>query len=207
MSMSREIWNKNLQGFKSSTTASKNYAKVCSEAALEHFAEHGDVVYLQEFLDAIPTNYGRKAAFLQWAKDFSPLAMKDGKLVKDKSDKANPFDLPGAMSEPFWHHSPDTAIGAVFFTEDDVVKSLSRALKRLEAKKPKTETAKIELYKAKALVASLDPHPTEPVNDPSQEAGEDELDNTQPETAEEAAAILAPNSIPADEAVSQRAAG
>ena len=178
MSMSRQDWDKNLKGFKSSTQRSKNLALICSVAALEHFAEHGDVVYLQEMHDAMPANYLRRAALLQWAKDHSPLTMgEDGKLAKDKSDKARPFDIAKAKEKAFWDYMPEREV--VFFDESDIIVSLERAIKRFESKnmKPKSEAAKAELDKAKDAIKALKPVIAD---DESEDGAEDMADETTP---------------------------
>lgn len=115
--MDRETWNKNLQAFVKATQASMKLAVDLANAALAHFAKHGDVIYLNELMDAIPENYGRRAAFSKWAGAHAPLAMQNGKFVKDRkkaeeTDWDNPdgevkaAKLKTASEKTFWDFAP-----------------------------------------------------------------------------------------------------
>jgi hypothetical protein len=115
--MDRETWNKNLKAFINATQASMKLAVDLANAAIAHFAKHGDVIYLNELMDAIPENYGRRAAFAKWAGAHAPLAIQNGKFVKDRkkaeeSDWDNPDgevkagQLKAASEKTFWDFAP-----------------------------------------------------------------------------------------------------
>jgi hypothetical protein len=99
-----------LKRFVSATKNSMKYAILCSEMGLAHFEKTGDLVYCQSFMDAMPKNFIRKTAYLKWLVAFSPAELKGGKLVKDKSETANPFDLDGARQITFWDMLPEKEI-------------------------------------------------------------------------------------------------
>src|SRR3546814_10635520 len=86
--MTREEFSKKLKLFIGATRNSMKYARECAEAGLRHFAEHGDTVFCQELLDAMPKNYVRRAAYLKWLSAHAPITMLENKLAKDKSDEA-----------------------------------------------------------------------------------------------------------------------
>lgn len=122
-----------LATFIASTKSSQESARVCSEMALAHFAEHGNTIWLQRFHDAMPKNYTRRAAFLKWAAAFSPLAMVKGKLVKDTSEHAAEFNVEGAAKKPFWEFAPETEITE--FSAEDIVAAMENLVKRFQGKK------------------------------------------------------------------------
>ena len=142
------VFTANLDTFKRLTVDGMASARVCAEMALTHFAKTGDVVYLQNMLDVIEKegkNYVRKAAFLSWAVAFSPLTSEKGKLRKDKSKDANPFNLLKAEEKPFWEFAPEKE--AVVFGYNDVVVKLKAVVKSFEDEK------KFKAGSAKALEA------------------------------------------------------
>ena len=130
------IFSANLDTFKRLTVDGMASARLCAEMALTHFAKTGDVVYLQNMLDVIEKegkNYVRKAAFLSWAIAFSPLTSEKGKLRKDKSKDANPFNLLKAEEKPFWEFAPEKE--AVAFGYNDVVVKLKAVIKSYKDEK------------------------------------------------------------------------
>lgn len=142
--------------FRVATQASLELAETLSKMALTHFKEHGDTAYINRFLDAMPKNYLRRGAFEKWCKDFSPLMKVDGVFVKDKSEKANKFNLEEAFKKPFWEHNPDREV--VFWEETDIVVSLQRALKRFDntkSFKPANAKATKALEHFKSMVNQL----------------------------------------------------
>lgn len=135
-SVDSEMFAGHLATFTKLTVDGMASARVCAELALTHFAKTGDVVYLQNMLDVIEKegkNYVRKAAFLSWAIAFSPLTSEKGKLRKDKSKEANPFNLLGAEEKPFWEFAPEKE--AVVFGYNDVVVKLKAVVKSFEDEK------------------------------------------------------------------------
>src|SRR3990167_8408874 len=124
--MNREDFTKTLKVFKSLTGKTMALARQLSEAAIGHFAEHGDLVYAQEFLDAMPKNYLRRVAFLKWLAAFSPIKMEGEKLLKDKRPEAVEFNLDGAKKLPFWDFAPDPE--QITFSYDDVIVALHKTV-------------------------------------------------------------------------------
>lgn len=160
-------FDKALKGFVTSTTNSMKFARMCANLAISHFAEHGDVIYAQNFVDAMPKNYIRKAAFLKWLAAFSPVIMIDGKLAKDKADTAVKFDVEEAHKVDFWDFAPDMEM--VEFDQTDILKALKGALKKFENHekyKPHDAATVIRLEAAKNLLAGFEAQPAavEPAN-------------------------------------------
>lgn len=154
--MTREEFSKKLKQFVGATRNSMKYARECAEAALRHFAEHGDTVFCQDLLDAMPKNYVRRAAYLKWLTAHAPITMTDGKLAKDKSENAVAFDVEGACKIPFWDYAPDPE--NVMFSETDVVKSLANVLKRYKTSErfiPLDDAAKAKVEEAERAIEAL----------------------------------------------------
>jgi hypothetical protein len=148
-------FDKALKGFASSIKTNMSFALACAVLSLTHFEAHGDTSYIQRFHDAMPKDYARRAAYLLWLREHSPLTMKDGKFVKDTTEAAIEFDLAGAKAKPFWEYAPERE--QVAWGANDVVVALERAIKRFKSgKKPAADdaaTAKLAL--ADAAVAAL----------------------------------------------------
>lgn len=124
----KDTFETQLPIFVKSVKESMVAARACAEAALCHFEAHGDVTLLQTFHDAMPKDYSRRSAFLSWARAFSPLDMKAGKMLKDKRKEATPFNIEKALSEPFWEHTKDVEI--VNFTHQSIIKDVDRLFKK-----------------------------------------------------------------------------
>lgn len=148
-----------LKRFKSATQNSMKYALTCSIMSLEHFAEHGDLSKCQAFLDAMPANYVRKAAYLKWLTAHAPVTIEKGTLKKDTSEKAlKAVDLDGARSISFWEFAPDPEL--VVFQTGDVVQAVLGVIKRFENSeryKPGDETAARAVQTLKNAVANVAP--------------------------------------------------
>ena len=145
-----------LTKFVSATKNSQRLALICSQMAINHFAQHNDVIYCQRFLDAMPQNYLRKQAFVAWLREFSPIAMEDGKFKMDKSPEAVAFNVEGAMAKPFWDFKPEAAI--VDFGQEDIIEQLNRTIKRFENSEKyhaRDDATKALLSRAKTVVSSL----------------------------------------------------
>jgi hypothetical protein len=126
MSNVKSQFEKLLATFKKTTQQSMDAARALANIAIEQFADHGNLSYAQSFLEAMPKNYIRRAAFLKWLGDHAPITMdKDGHLVKDKSPNATELDVVGAVKTPFWEYAPDPE--QVYFGAQDVVVALRRA--------------------------------------------------------------------------------
>jgi hypothetical protein len=137
MAMSERIalFDKALNDWIKATTKGKALARALAETSLQHFAEHGDTILCQRFLEAIEAygkNYVRRAAYLKWLQAHSPITMESGKLKKQEGGKFDPVLLERAMNKPFWEFSPEPE--QVVWTFTDVVKALHSSLKRFESK-------------------------------------------------------------------------
>ena len=126
-----------LNGFIHTGTAHREYALECSIFAIQHFAEHGDVVYLNRFAEAMTqTKTMRRNALMKWACDFAPLKFEGGKFVGDtKKGKPKDTDIEGALAKPFWEHAPEEMIQN--YNGDDVVKMVNQLVKRLKGERAK----------------------------------------------------------------------
>lgn len=146
-----------LKRFKSATTSSMKYARICAEMALREFASSGNISMCQQFLDAMPKNYTRKSAFIEWLVAHSPAELIDGKLRKDPNDTANAFNLEGATAKPFWDFAPERPVQN--FSAKDVIEAIHRTVKKFENSKkyaPATPEAAARLATIKAAVENLD---------------------------------------------------
>jgi hypothetical protein len=133
-----------------------HYARVCADMAIDQFEQHGNLVQAQRLHDAIPANYGRRAAFVKWLCDFSPAAYKAGKFTKDKSDNAKPFQVVEAKAIAYWEHTPDNT-QVTEFKADELIKALNAVINKFggEKSRPKDDIALRTLQNAKRVVASL----------------------------------------------------
>ena len=137
-----------LVSFKGHTAAAMDDALILATMSIQQFNDHGDLSYAQKFLDAMPRNYSRVAAFVLWLKAFSPTktegSIKDGyRFIKDKSPEATKFNLEGSAEKPFWEYAP--AKEDVNYSVNDVLKAAERAVAKYDK----------ESYHAKNGVASL----------------------------------------------------
>lgn len=96
-----------LRTFVNSTKTAMKAALDCANMSIAHFEEHGDLSYAQKFFDAMPKNYVRRMAFVQWLAAFSPVTMEKGKFIKDKHEDAVEFNVKIAHSQSFWDYAPD----------------------------------------------------------------------------------------------------
>jgi len=123
-------FDKSLTDFKNATAKSMAAALICSQIALQHFHDHGDVSLCQRFHDAMPKNYTRRSAFIKWLASFSPIALKGGEFAKDKSDTAVDWNLEAAFAKPFWEFAPEKEI--LDFTSADIISDLKRVVKKFK---------------------------------------------------------------------------
>ena len=130
-----------LKEFVKATNASKDLAQQCANMAIIHFKDHDDTVYCQKFMDAMPQNYLRKAAFVAWLVKFSPIELVESKFKKDKDrakkegDKA--WDIETALEISFWEFKPERPI--TNFSADDLRVQVLRLVKRFRSDKYKAE--------------------------------------------------------------------
>lgn len=159
--MDRETWSKKLGAFRQATQSAMQLCAALAGAALLHFNEHGDVIYLNELLEAIPENYGRRAAYVKWAADHAPLGMRDGKFIKDKAkaEKLN-WDNPDgevkaallkkAQEKEFWDYVP--APKPVIITEGDAVDNIFSLVARIR----KVDDTRHPTNKALSVASALE---------------------------------------------------
>lgn len=131
-----------VKSFVSSINRSKFLAQWLANEAIQHFYDHGDVSKCQTLLNTFEEhgkNFVRKAAFMKWLKEFSPIDMKEGKLKKKEGGEFDESLIAKAKETPFWEYSPDPE--DVVFEFDDVVQDLNRVLKKYagERYKPASE--------------------------------------------------------------------
>lgn len=115
---------------------SMDAAKICSMLAITHYADTGNLNWCQKFLDAMPKNFTRRAAFLKWMAAHSPITFTDGKFKKDKGDKAVEFDIEGAGKKSFWEFAP--ALEDIVLTDEDAFKKLMQSVKYFRRNSVKT---------------------------------------------------------------------
>ena len=133
MSKEKVTFDEALKRFVKHTALSMKYAEMCAQMALQHFHDHGQVARLQQFFDAMPENWVRKAAFKLWLRDHAPITMVDGKFLKDVSEDANEFNLAQAFAKPFWEFAPDPE--DVYFGRSDLVSDIEKLIKKREGKR------------------------------------------------------------------------
>lgn len=120
--MAKSTFETRLATFKKSIKTSMSAAKDCANMAIQHFADkNGDVTQLQLFFDAMPNNFIRKTAYVEWVCHFAPVVFDKGHFTKDKSDEAVEMDLAGALAITFWEWKQDAAL-AMLLNDDDAFK-------------------------------------------------------------------------------------
>ncbi len=137
-----------LETFKRSIKESMDAALVCSVLAITMYAEHDNLNWCQKFLDAMPKNFTRRAAFLTWLAAHSPILYADGKLSKDKAEDAVMFNLPAATSKSFWEYAP--AKEDTILDDTDAFKRLMQTVKYFRRDTVKTSD------KIKAVVNEIE---------------------------------------------------
>lgn len=163
-------FEKALSSFIRSTKESMDTARKCAEMGLQHFADHGNTIWLQRFYDVMPQNWTRKQAFLKWLASHAPITMKDKKFVKDTAENASTLDLEGAFKKPFWDFAPEMPI--IDFTTEDLNKALVSLVKRFQGTKryaPADEQATLQLKKLEGFVVGFTGEPI-PTNENVSEA-------------------------------------
>lgn len=151
--MAKEItFATSLKTFTRSTKASMAAALACATLSLAHFEKHGDTSQLNQFLEAMPKNYIRRAAFTKWAMAHAPLTLEGQKFVKDKDADAVPFNLEAANAQPFWDYAPDKE--DLIFAKADVLAAFMAVVKkfRSEHAKPATDADKLFVDKIEQAI-------------------------------------------------------
>lgn len=150
-----------LLAFITASRESRQMARLCSEIGIVQFFNTGDLSQCQRFLDAIPKNYGRRAAYVKWLTAFVPVRMnmETKKLKKDKRDEAIPFsteNIKKALEMPFWEFSPAIQPD-VEYTAESVMSAVRSVLAkhRTERYKNKDDAAKKRLDDIEAAISTV----------------------------------------------------
>lgn len=140
--------------FKKTQAKSMEACLEAAKIALQHFHDHGNVSLLQRLHDAMDENFSRRAAFLKWAGENSPLAMENKLFLKDKSANARPFNLEKAFAQPFWEYSPAPKI--TFFTAEGIVEQIENMLNKYQkAATDTTSNSKPASEKVVSIISRL----------------------------------------------------
>ena len=152
-----------LSEYKKSIKKTSELALACSIMALGHYAQHGDVTYIQQFFAATPKNYGRREAFKLWACDHAPLMFDQGAFKKDHDRAENGengailnVELEAAQAKPFWDYHPEKE--AQVYAPSDVITQLKRVTGRYHNEnryKPEDDKAVAFLSKVDAKINEL----------------------------------------------------
>jgi hypothetical protein len=172
-----------LEAFKTATSRSKKLALDCSQMALQHFADHGNVHYLQLFHDAMPKNFLRRGAFIKWACDHAPLVWKESKFRKDTSEAAVTLDLARANKVAFWDYNPETPI--LNYNSDNVIAAFEAVIKRFDngdKTKPADNAAQATFEQLRAVVEATIAKRAN-INEPMPSIGDDNEEEAQAEAA------------------------
>lgn len=153
-----------LDTFKKSMATLKASMLACSQLALKHFQQHGDLSQVQEFHDAMlehGKNVTRINALKAWLRDNAPITMEGGRFIKrkglDAEEEKAAWNMARAMEKPFWDYLPDTE---VFVWEiKDVFTALEQTVNRFtkdsEARKAASEEDKKKLDEVVRIVHAM----------------------------------------------------
>lgn len=131
-----------LKRFRKTNAQAQALALLCSKMAITHFYKHGDLVYCQQFMDAMVQNWNRRVAYFRWLQAHAPIIQADGVLAKDKSAEAVKMSdelLNKALETPFWDFAPEP--GLKEFDIADIDQAFRNVLSKFKGDnfKPKTE--------------------------------------------------------------------
>ena len=152
----KQAFEKLLATFVKSTAQSMEAARELANMAIRQFEEHGDLSYAQSFLDAMPKNYIRRAAFIKWLGDHSPLSVEGETLTKDKSPDAAPFRVEVAILTSFWEYAPDPEV--ISYGSDDVIAAMKRTVAKFgkERYHAASDKAAVTVNMAKTLISEME---------------------------------------------------
>jgi len=122
-----------LENFKGAITNAKQYAREAALLALDHYREHGDTSYLNQFGEVLTShakNFTRKNPYLIWACTFANVKWENEKFSKDMSRKDMVIDMEKAAAKDFWDFVPEKVAKAI--TGDDIIARLKAQLKSFE---------------------------------------------------------------------------
>lgn len=98
----KEAMDKAFAKLKSTAEKVQDEMHRCACSALKHVIEHGDIVYVERFIDALPAS-SRSNAFKLWFETFGPVSFKDGLKYVKGGNKA----LASAVAMPAWKLKPE----------------------------------------------------------------------------------------------------
>ncbi len=146
-----------LSRYITSSRDSRQMARLCAEMAIVEFFNTGNLSHAQKLLDSISQNYGRLPAYKAWLVAFSPVRFntETKTLKKDKSDKAMPFDIEGALAKPFWEFKPES--DPVEFDIADLMKAVHAVLRKHRGDKmvAKNEAATARITKLETAINAV----------------------------------------------------
>ena len=188
----REAFEALLATFVQSTQQSMDAARELANIAIQQFAEHGDLSYAQNFLEAMPKNYIRRVAFLRWLCDHAPVTMdtSTGRLIKDKDPEATPLNVEQAVQTAFWDYAPDPE--QINFGANDVVVALRRVTAKFRNKRHRAASDK-----ARDVLAMVDSFVEELESKTKALAGDSTTDDQVAEAVASAPAEEAPAAVAA----------
>ena len=158
-------------------------ARELANITISQFEEHGDLSYAQSFYDAMPKNYVRRAAFIKWMADHSPIVVSNDLFSKDKSDEAVGFRVDLAHKTSFWEYAPDPE--QVHFGSNDVVVALKRTIAKFgkERYTAASDKAAIAVNHAKVMIETLEDELAGKIADQDNDEDEDDDDVVVPEAS------------------------
>ena len=158
VSAAQKAFNAALALFVRATEDGKAAARLCANAAIQQFFDHGTLNMAQDFSDAcerVGKNYIRHVAFVKWLAKYAPVTVINGRFKKDHTREAmTADDLKAALASPFWDSIPSPE--KANFTEDDVVKSMSRWIASWNSKNPSNSKATKKVAAIAAVVGKLE---------------------------------------------------
>jgi hypothetical protein len=158
VSAAQKAFNAALALFVRATEDGKAAARLCANAAIQQFFDHGTLNMAQDFSDAcerVGKNYIRHVAFVKWLAKYAPVTVINGRFKKDHTREAmTADDLKSALANPFWDSIPSPE--KANFTEDDVVKSMSRWIASWNSKEPSNSKATKKVAAIAAVIGKLE---------------------------------------------------
>jgi hypothetical protein len=127
---------------KSIATRGKKLDSDIQEAALSaisHFAEHGDIVFVNKLYLALSAG-ARKSSLALWFVTFTKAAVNTDAATKALApfnvDKAKEFDLDGAMSTPWYDMKKEPELDELFDIQKALASLIAKAKKSAKVNDP-----------------------------------------------------------------------
>ena len=142
LEVSRNDFEKNLTGFLSAQAANMDAARICSNAALQHYWNYGDASLLTRFLEAMDDDFAHRAKFVKWLREFSDITIENKKFLKDRTKGAVVMTqelVNDACRIDFWKFSKSPPIEG--YDSNDIWNGIASVLKRMEKREAKDANA------------------------------------------------------------------